>query len=254
MSTTRRGVTKYESASATTNHNVPLPAGSAVGDWVIMGASTQAFSAVITLPGISLYAEGSNSQYAAISKKQLTSTDVVNGFLTASLTSNQQLAAVLVGYAESLGFGTPGGIWRKGPMGGTFVSRVDTEALALASANPDGDILCFSLIKHSGGSQAFVSIDSPATSLIAAVKTGGGMPSAHVGVYSGPPEDITTTWSYASTNGVGIQIPVLSVSTDPEIPEGPELMGEWVGSGYNGLVLLGRWNGAGYDPLEVEIL
>ena len=252
MAVTRRGANQYVSSSASTSHNVPLPSGSAAGDWVIVGASNGTFGASFTMPGTELLDEGSNTMRFAISTKQLTSTDITNNYLNIAISSSQQCTAVIVGYSSAGGFATPGTIWKKGVEGGTFSNLAYTIAEDVTSFGVD--ILCFSLIKHSGGAQSFSSISSPATTLATALKTGTSMPSAHVGVYTGTPTDITSTWSVASTNGIGVQVAVLDVAPD-------DLFGIYTGSGFAPIdtVLsildvpaeaLGIWNGSSIDGIE----
>lgn len=203
MPTTRRGSDQY-SATTGTSHNVPLPSGSVAGDWVVLAVSAINTAFTLTLPGTSMFASTvSNTMTYAASKKQLTSTDITNGYLTFTTSSAQNVTAVIVGYSESDGFATPGTVTAKPG------SQATTSAVA-TGVTSDGtqDILVFSLLKHSGNPQTFTGNSPATTTLQTVIQNGSGVPSAHVGVYTGSAATRTSTWGVSSANGVGFQIAV----------------------------------------------
>ena len=196
------------SPSALTSHAVPLPAGSAVGDWVILAASNQSFGAIFTLPGTVLLNAGYSAMRYGLCVKQLDSTDISAGTLLLSVPSAQQVAAVCVGYYGVEGFNRPGTVWAK-------PSPMDyTNAPAVASDGTQ-DILVFSLTKQSATPPVFNGNTPSTTTLQTALKSGSGMPSAHVSVYTGSSADRTSSWDTSSSNGVGFQVSVLPLGASP---------------------------------------
>lgn len=203
MTIVRRGASTYVSSAAALSHNVPLPTGSQIGDLVILAASNPSFSAAFTLPGSSMLNAGSNTMRYGVSKKRLIAADITQGSLTVGISTSQEMTAVCVGYSSAGDFGTPGTVWEKGG-----VSLASTTSPLVGNNSPN-DVLAFSLIKHSGTSQSRTGTTPSITSLATSIRNGPGVPSAAVGVYTGTPSDIVTTWSVASSNGVGFQIAVL---------------------------------------------
>lgn len=244
MPTTRRGSSQYVSTSAMTSHAVPLPMGSQVGDWAILGACNQAWGAVFTLPGTVILEAGNNTMRYGLCAKQLDSSDITAGALTVGLDagSAQQVAAVCVVYSEAAGFGSVGTVWNKG------ATSLPYTVAPMVTSDGSQDILVFSLIKHSSGSQAYSSTAPTTTSLQEAVKTGSGVPSAFVGVYTGAAAERTNTWAASSSNGVGFQIAVTPTSASPSA--GVEIIGAWNGSAVQPAELMGVWDGASIDSAE----
>jgi hypothetical protein len=224
---------------------VPLPSGSVEGDWVVGAAVAPQWSAVFTFPGTELLNSGNiaTMHYGAF-KKQLSSTDISNNYLAVSVSISHQITVILVGYTDAAGFGSPGTVFDRDGV----TSIAYTDAFDIAD-NDDNDVLCFSLIKHSSGSQAFVSTSPSITSLGAALKQGTSMPSAHCAVFVDDPQDVRTTWAASSVNGVGFQIPVLA--SPPPLPDSPEIMGVWNGTSLDEVELMGLWTGTELEDVEV---
>lgn len=212
MATTRRGTNQYTNATAATSFNIPLPSGSVAGDWVIVGAANNDNTRSMSISGAtSLYGAGTGSMYAYIGKKQLTSTDITNGYLTISGGSSFTIAAGIVGYSASGGFGTLGTVTAKPG------SQATTSALGVSSDGSQ-DVLVFSLTKHSGNPQTFTSDSPSTTTLVNAILSGGGVPAIHIGVFTSSSTNVTSTWGVASTNGVGAQVAVTqSTPTNPTV-------------------------------------
>lgn len=238
--TTRRGATTYYGGFLK-DHDVPLPAGCAAGDWVIVAALVLASNYTVLLPGdVVVPSRGSNSMAHAASKKVLTALDISNGYLR--LTHSQAstpLAAVIVAYSESAGFAAAG----------TDTTKTATGDSTVAAATPsDGtqDILVFSLIKHSGSSQVFLE-DTPSTMLVAQnIQQGSGMPAIHVGVYKGTAAQRVSRWSIGSSNGVGFQVAVVpspGTPPDPEPEPGPTVSW-WDGTTEQNNATLHYWDGS----------
>lgn len=242
MPTVRRGTSHYVSDAAMVSHDVPIPVGAQADDWAIIGVCNQAWGAAFTLPGTVLLEAGNNTMRYGLCVKQLNVSDVAAGFLSVESSSAQQVAAVCVAYSEAIGVESVGDVWNKGA-----VSLPYTMAPAVVSDGSQ-DILVFSLIKHSSGSQAYSSSAPATTPLASAIKNGSGIPSAFVGVYSGIAQDRTNTWAAASTNGVGFQVAVAPSSTTPGT--GVEVVGVWSGSAVQPVELLGSWNGTSVDGVE----
>ena len=246
MTVTRRGVTEFASSAPNTVHLVPLPAGSLEDDWVICAATAPQWSAVFTFPGTELLNAGNTAtMHYGLFKKQLTATDITNDYLSIGVSISHHICAIVVGYVDAAGFGTPGTVWDKGGI--TSIAYTDAELIA---DNDTDDVLCFSLIKHSGGSQSFVSTAPSITSLgPGAIKTGASTPAAHAAVFVDAPQTVRTTWSTSSANGVGFQVPVLS--TPPPPPTAPEIMGVWNGTSLDPVEIMGLWNGSALEDVEV---
>lgn len=246
MTVTRRGVTQFASAAPNTTHQIPLPSGSLEDEWVICAATAPQWSAVFTFPGTELLNAGNTAtMHYGLFKKQLTATDITNGYLAVGVSISHHVCAIMVGYTDAAGFGDPGTVWDKGGI--TSIAYTDAE---LIDDNGTDDVLCFSLIKHSGGSQSFVSTSPSITSLGAgAIKTGSSVPSAHGAVFTGTPQTVRTTWATSSANGVGFQVPVLA--TPPPLPDAPEIMGIWNGTSLDPVELMGVWNGTALEDVEV---
>lgn len=247
MSTIRRGVSTYTSSAPNVTHNVLLPTGSQIDDKVIVGASNPSWSTTFTFPGTTLLNAGNTqTMHYGLFKKTLTSTDISQGYLTVGLSTSQHMAAVCVGYSSAGDFGTPGTVWDR---------NTDYVAYTIAPQvgnNQSFDVLVFSLIKHSATALTYVGSSPSITSLgLAIIPQGPGVPSAHCGVYIGTPVDVTDTWSYASSNGVGFQIAVLDVAEPPVQEPVPEILGVWTGSSVDPVELIGAWNGSTVDSVEL---
>lgn len=148
----------------------------------------------------------------ALGKKQLTSTDITNGYLSLSNSSSSNGArTVIFGFYGCAGFATAGSM--------TFRSGSSNTISAAATTAATGQKVVVIRFEKSSDNPG-PALPSPAATLLTQWYTNAAAAlSYYFEWYDGPAATITFTDPVASANGTGVQIALIdsSVSTSPTV-------------------------------------
>jgi hypothetical protein len=222
---------------------VALPAGSAVGDFLLMAVGGGGNGDTLTPQGtgwtdvVASQSIGSGMAWCGV--RQVTSGDIASGVAVASATSQATTAAIIV-FSGATGFGA-----------GSITKRTSTSTgtTAPAASSSAGMTIVVVQIEKSSAN-ASVSV-SPATTLrVQNLPNGTSQPSVYIGTYlvSGTAADRTLTNVASSANALGMQVAV----TEPGIAPPTITVKVWDGAAEQPVSLAGVWDGAAIQPVSVD--
>lgn len=191
-----------------TNHNLPLPTGSLVGDWIITAVENGDQTKSITMPGTQIYNATVGTSIAAISYQQLTLTEITNGYVTVGQSASAFLSGVVAGWSVAAGFDALGTVT-------TRASSITTLTALGTTSDGTQDIIVIGGEKSTSNTGGVTGVSPSTTQIGMALQSGSARPSMYMGIYNGSSATRTITESVASANGFGVQIGVTPVSSGP---------------------------------------